>query len=221
MASGSHSGIGGYIRYSACTVWFSKHFNIADFSFASIPLQSQASNDISSYECLAQIALVVLLQSRRPGARLHVRLASFCDNTGAESAANTFYSASVPLAAFAQRLALLSSFSGIRLDVSHIAGPKNEDADFLPRWLLGEFLPPGWNQPLRMRLSLQDVVFHPKMQVYPQDASFLFRVPEIPPFWVPRSDSSLHFLAWWKFALRHCQCTFGDACSISNALTSV
>ena len=180
MASGSEFGIGGYIRSASGTIWFSEFFNIADFAFASIPLQSQASNDISSYECLAQIALVVLLRTRFPGARCRVRLASLCDNTGAESAANTFYSATIPLAAFAQRLALLSSFCGILLDVSHIAGPKNEDADFLSRWRPDTALPSCWNSEFRLRLSLRDLWFaHPKVSVHPdKDASFPFQVPQ-------------------------------------------
>ena len=179
MASGSEFGIGGYIRSSAGTIWFSEHFTVADFAFASIPLKSRASDDISSYECLAQIALVVLLRSRCPGARCRIRLASFCDNTGAESAANTFYSATLPLAAFAQRLALLSSFCGILLDVSHIAGPKNEDADFLSRWRPDAFMPPSWNAALRLRLNLQDLWFaHPKVCLRPEDAAFPFEIPK-------------------------------------------
>ena len=179
MASGSEFGIGGYIRSSTGTIWFSECFNVADFAFASIPLKSQASNDMSSSECLAQIALVVLLRSRCPGARCRIRLASFCDNTGAESAANTFYSATLPLAAFAQRLALLSSFCGILLDVSHIAGPKNEDADFLiSRWRPEATMPPCWNADFRLRLSLHDLWFaHPKVCVHPEDASFPFKIP--------------------------------------------
>ena len=179
MASGSEFGIGGYIRSSTGTLWFSEYFTVADFAFASIPLKSQASNDISSYECLAQLALVVLLRSRYPGARCRIRLASLCDNTGAESAANTFYSATMPLAAFAQRLAMLSSFCGIVLNVSHIAGPKNEDADFLSRWRPSCFMPPSWNPALRLRLTLQDLWFaHPKVCLHPDDASFPFEIPK-------------------------------------------
>ena len=179
MASGCEFAIGGFIRMPSGTIWFSEYFTVADFSFASIPLKSQASNDISSYECLAQIALVVLLRSRLPGARCRVRLASFCDNTGAESAANSFYSATLPLAAFAQRLALLSSFCGIQLDVSHIAGPKNEDADFLSRWRPEANLPPCWNAALRLRLTLHDLWFaHPKVHLHPKDASFPFDIPK-------------------------------------------
>ena len=178
MASGSEFGIGGYIRMSTGTIWFSEYFNVADFAFASIPLKSQASNDISSYECPAQIALVALLRSRCPGARCRVCLAAFCDNTGAESAANSFYSATLPLAAFAQRLALLSSFCGIQLDVSHIAGPKNEDADFLSRWRPEAVMPPCWNAALRLRLTLHDLWFaHPKVHLRPEDASFPFEIP--------------------------------------------
>ena len=106
MASGSTFAIGGLIKLSSQTLWFSECFCISDFSFANIPLHSSASSDISWYECLAQIALLVLLQITLPGSRLSIRLASLSDNTGAETAANKLYSSKMPLAAFSQRLAL-------------------------------------------------------------------------------------------------------------------
>ena len=122
MASGSTFAIGGFIKLASGTLWFSESYSISDFSFANIALHSSASSDISCYECLAQIALVVLLQTALPGARLSIRIASLSDNTGAETCANKLYSSKMPLAAFGQRLALLSSYCGIFLDVTHIAG---------------------------------------------------------------------------------------------------
>ena len=54
-----------------------------------------------------------------------MRIKSWCDNTGAESASNRFYTGKCPLNIFVQRLSLFSCFSGIRLDVGHIPGERN------------------------------------------------------------------------------------------------
>ena len=179
MASGSTFAIGGFIKLPAITLWFSECFSISDFSFANLPLHSSASSDISCYECLAQLALVVLLQTALPGSRLSIRLASLSDNTGAETASNKLYSSKMPLAAFAQRLALLSSYCGIFLDTSHVAGPKNAEADFLSRWRADQPLPPDWPCIGRRRLHLRDLWFaHPQVLTEPPDASFPFQIPK-------------------------------------------
>ena len=179
MASGSTFAIGGFIRLPSGTIWFSESYGIADVSFANITLHSSASSDISCYECLAQIALVVLLQTALPGARLAIRLSSLSDNTGAETSANKFYSSKMPLAAFAQRLALLSSYCGIFLDVSHIAGPKNDAADFLSRWRAHQPLPQEWPPHGRRRLHLRDLWFaHPQVHSEPPHAAFPFQIPK-------------------------------------------
>ena len=178
MASGSTFAIGGFIKLSSGALWFSECYCISDFAFANIPLHSSASSDISCYECLAQIALVVLLQNALPGSRLAIRLASFCDNTGAETAVNKLYSSKMPLAAFSQRLALLSSYCGIFLDATHIAGPKNVEADFLSRWRENQPLPSHWPSAGRRRLALRDLWFaHPQVQSEPPDACFPFQIP--------------------------------------------
>ena len=179
MASGSVFAIGGFIKLSTGTLWFSECYSISDFSFANIPLHSSASSDISCYECLAQIALVVLLQSALPGSRLSIRLASLSDNAGAETAANKLYSSKMPLAAFCQRLALLSSHCGIFLDASHVAGPKNVEADFLSRWREHQPLPASWTPTGRRRLELRDLWFaHPQVHSEPPDACFPFQIPK-------------------------------------------
>ena len=179
MACGSTFAIGGFIKLPSGTLWFSECYSISDFAFANIPLHSSASSDISCYECLAQIALVVLLQTALPGSRLSIRLASLSNNTGAETAANKLYSSKMPLAAFCQRLALLSSHCGIFLDASHVAGPKNVEADFLSRWREHQPLPPSWTSIGRRRLQLRDLWFaHPQVHSEPPDACFPFQIPK-------------------------------------------
>ena len=178
MGNGEVFAIGGYISLSTGEFWFSEKFTVSDFAFADLPLKSEAHRDISCYECLGQIALVWLLSVLHPCCRLSVRMHSWCDNTGAESAANKLFTTAWPLAAFTQRLALLSSFTGIHLDVQHIAGPKNEDADYLSRWLEHSPLAARWKLPFRRRISLKQL-WHasPQISISPPSWKPSFQVP--------------------------------------------
>ena len=55
---------------------------------------------------------VSLFPRNSPGLRLSARMSTWCDNTGAESASNKFYSSRAPLCFVVQRLALLSIVRG-------------------------------------------------------------------------------------------------------------
>ena len=56
------------------------------------------------------------------------------DNTGAEAGIHKLYSSHFPLSAFLKRLCMLACLTGIELDVGHVPGEKNDDADWLSRW---------------------------------------------------------------------------------------
>ena len=157
MGQGDRFAIGGYITSASGEFWFSENFRIQDFAFAEIPLRSEASRDISCYEALAQIALVWLMVS--PFSKLSVRIHSWCDNTGAEASSNSLFTTAWPLAAFTQRLALISSLTGIHLDVGHISGPTNVDADHLSRWVAPAPLASRWKAENRRRVFLKQLWF--------------------------------------------------------------
>ena len=59
---------------------------MADLAFAKV---------ITCYEALGQMALLLCLARRCPGSRLSVRMSTWCDNTGAESASDKLYSSFV------------------------------------------------------------------------------------------------------------------------------
>ncbi|CAE7208989.1 unnamed protein product [Symbiodinium microadriaticum] len=101
MGNGSTFAIGGYIALPSGEYWFSEGFSVSDFAFADLPLKAEAHKDISCYECLGQIALVWLLSTLHPMCKLSITLRTWCDN------------------------------SGIHLDVQHIPGDKNVEADYL------------------------------------------------------------------------------------------
>ena len=134
-ADGGIIGIGGFIRWSdgPCT-WFSETWTLDDLAILGLPLQRPAHRDITCYEALAQLGLMLCLRSVVPSARWVVRLRTLSDNTGAEAGINKLYSSQYPLSAFLQRLCVLACLTGIELDVGHAPGEKNDDADLLSRW---------------------------------------------------------------------------------------
>ncbi|CAE7488632.1 spn-E [Symbiodinium necroappetens] len=103
MGNGSTFAVGGYISLPSGEYWFSECFSVSDFAFADLPLKAEAHKDISCYECLGQIALVWLLSTLHLMCKLSIKLRTWCDNSGAESASNKMFTTSWPFAAFIQR----------------------------------------------------------------------------------------------------------------------
>ncbi|CAE7033490.1 unnamed protein product [Symbiodinium natans] len=77
MGSGTKFAIGGFVKLSTATIWFSECFQLVDFAFAGIELSANASDNISCYECLAQIALLHCVSAVTPGGRMAVRIPSW------------------------------------------------------------------------------------------------------------------------------------------------
>ena len=63
----------------------------------------------------------------------------------------------LPFAAFVQRLAILSSFTDIHLDVQHIPGDKNVEADYLSRWKPPATLASRWQPAFRRQFTLRQL----------------------------------------------------------------
>ena len=101
------------------------------------------------------------------------------ENSGAESVCNKLYSSRVPLNLFVRKLSMWSSLTGIRLECSHIAGEKNDDADALSRWDgIEEPLPTRFHPSDRFEVSLQefwDIQF--QVQLLPSDQHLLWPLP--------------------------------------------
>ena len=134
-ANGDIIGIGGFIQWSdGPCAWFSETWTLDDLASLGLPLQRPAHRNITCYEALAQLGLMLCLRSVVPSARWAVRLRTLSDNTGAEAGINKLYSSQYPLSAFLQRLCMLACLTGIELDVGRVPGEKNNDADRLSRW---------------------------------------------------------------------------------------
>ena len=73
MGEGLVFAIGGFIKCGGSCLWFSESVNVSNMNFTGVTLTHGASDNISCYECLAQIALLHCLSAVVPGGRLCVR----------------------------------------------------------------------------------------------------------------------------------------------------
>ena len=178
-AHGDTCQIGGFIRFpSGTTVWFSEKFSYTDFSARDIPVQKEMQKCIACFETLAQIAILFIFSRSSPGFRYPLRIPSLTDNTGAEAGGNKLFSMSSPMNLFLEKLTLLCTFSGMELDLSHIAGERNEEADALSRW--NDSTEPPFNHlpQNRFQISLSQL-WHPEVSVavYPAETYLSWELP--------------------------------------------
>ena len=157
MASGSTVGIGGCASLSSAgpLLWFSEVFQVQDFVDLGLRMAPQSQRDITCYETLAQHALLFLVAAHLPSGRLQLQLPTLCDNSGSEASVNKLFSTVYPICMFLQRIAAFSALSGLSLEVAHVPGVCNEDADMLSRWDGVSPLPSKWLLQNRVRLPLQ------------------------------------------------------------------
>ena len=135
FANSDICGIAGFIQTAShqC-LWFSERFTKQDFDALQIPVDDDLQKIISALELLAQIAIVYTVSRLFPGHRVPIRIHSFSDNTGAESGSNKLFTMKHPQCLFVEKLCLLSATFSMELDVQHIAGKNNDEADALSRW---------------------------------------------------------------------------------------
>ncbi|CAE7542519.1 unnamed protein product [Symbiodinium sp. CCMP2592] len=179
-AKGNDIGIGGWVELpNQPIVWFSEWFTVQDFRSLGLPMKDDANLDITAYETLAQLALLIAFISITPTGRLRVCIPSWSDNSGTESLTNKLFTVHTPLCFFAQKLATRSWQSGISLDCTHIAGCHNDKADFLSRWK-GDLqeLPSRFTLDHRVRCPLT-VLWEGErdVRVFPPQANLLWQPP--------------------------------------------
>ena len=179
FAAGELCGIGGFIRTpSGDTHWFSERYTGQQFTDLNIELESDLQKSITSMETLAQIAILWISCKTYPGHRIPITLPSFSDNTGAESGSNRLFSTKKPQCWFLEKLCLLSTMSGMEMNVGHIAGPINVEADGLSRWDGNGNPPHQFRASDRIRISLSDLWLQFRTpQTFPSDAFLLWKLP--------------------------------------------
>ena len=157
-AAGDTCEIGGFVKSDAGqTYWFSEIYSHSDFAKLNIELESEMQRSISSFETLAQIALLFVTARFFPAHRMPICLKSLSDNSGAESGSNKLWSMTYPLAIFLERMCLISAMLGMEIDVSHIPGSQNILADDLSRWDQSGNPPHDFQSTDRIRISLSDL----------------------------------------------------------------
>ena len=179
FASSLCIGIGGFLRVQGSSaVWFSERFALSDMQCLGVPLAPDAQKNIGCWELLAQMALLILFAEVCPGGRAGLSLRTFCDNSAAESAGNRMLTTSSPLCFFAQQLACLSFKLGLTLDIQHISGFRNTEADFLSRWQPPEELQHGFELLYRYRFPVARIwQSHHDVRLFPADTKLLWQPP--------------------------------------------
>ena len=171
--------IGGFIRFpSGSTVWYSSRFTYADFAQLEIPVTSEMQKFIACFETLAQIALMFILSRNSPGYRFPLRIASLTDNSGTESGGNKLFSTTFPMNLFLEKLTILCTSSGMELDLSHISGERNDEADALSRWDFSGDPPFGHELHNRVPITLPELwSTTPHVAVHPSDTYLAWQIP--------------------------------------------
>lgn len=171
--------IGGFINFpSGTTVWFSEKFTYDDFKALDIPVTQEMQKCIASFETLAQMAILFIFSRSSPGFRYPLRIPSLTDNSGTEAGGNKLFSTKSPMNLFLEKLTLLCTFSGMELDLSHISGERNTEADALSRWDFQSDPPFSHQLHNRFLLSLQQL-WHPDSAVslHPPDTFISWQLP--------------------------------------------
>ena len=132
FATEDEMGIGGWIKLGVNLFWFSHIWNRHELQpFLEIPKSLQRY--ISSWEALAQLCILLLVNqkcSTRPGI---ISIQSGSDNTGAEANINRGFSNTEVLSDIIKLVSLQQIQCNIFLNIHHIPGEKNTDADDLSR----------------------------------------------------------------------------------------
>jgi hypothetical protein len=159
-------------------IWFSEKFTFQDFSSLNIPVTPEMQKCIASFETLAQIAILYIVSRSSPGFRFPLKIPSLTDNSGTEAGGNKLFSTTVPLNHFLERLTLLCTISGMELDLTHIAGHRNDEADALSRWDFVSEPPFNHSVHNRFPLSLQQL-WHPETSVslHPAETFLSWQLP--------------------------------------------
>ena len=132
FATEDEMGIGGWIKLETNIFWFSHIWNRQELQpFLDTPKSLQRY--ISSWEALAQLCILLLVNqkcSTRPGI---ISIQSGSDNTGAEANINHGFSNTEVLSDIIKLVSIQQIQCNIFLNIHHIPGEKNTDADDLSR----------------------------------------------------------------------------------------
>ena len=172
-AERSTVGIGGWIITKSHVAWFSETWTMTDLRQTWPFLTKTAQSYISSFEALAQFALLQTAYRLVQHSHYQFSLPTGSDNTAAESSLNKLFTTTWPLCHFLKAVASWAHAKGIALQVSHIPGKKNDWADELSRNNLHRFQHrPGQRvrfQPVDLAQIQRQLTLHPPDAPWPPE----------------------------------------------------
>ena len=141
------------LRWKLQMVFRKKNHTLIYINFK-IDLDSDLQKSITCMETLAQLGILHVAARHFHATRMQIQLSSWSDNTGAEGSTSKLFCTSKPLCCFVEKLCMFSALSGIEMDVHHVPGHDNQEADDLSRLDVETNCPTGFHLQDRVRLPL-------------------------------------------------------------------
>ena len=116
---------------------------------------AQQEKKIACFETIAQWVLLQMDYSATGCSSLRFCLPTPSDNSPTQASVNKLFTTAFPLSLFLQKVASWAHAKGLILEVGHIPGVKNTDADDLSRNRLQKFT--GATKSKRFHIKLQDL----------------------------------------------------------------
>ena len=151
MADGTTVGIGGWLATSSTTWWFAQQWDIQELRTAWPFLTKDAQRYIACFETVAQ--WVLLQMAYEATGCLRFCVASRSDNSPTQASINKLFTTAFPLSFFLEKVASWAHARGLELEIGHIPGAKNTDADDLSRNRLEKFARSGHARRFAVHLS--------------------------------------------------------------------
>ena len=171
MADGAQVGIGGWLCTSSQTFWFAQQWSIAELRAHWPFLTKDAQQYIACFETIAQWVLLQMAYAATGCSSLRFCLPTLSDNSPTQASVNKLFTTAFPLCLFLQKVASWAHAKGLSLEVGHIPGVKNTDADDLSRNRLQKFA--STTKSHRFHVHLHDLArSEHEVSLWPSDANW-------------------------------------------------
>ena len=172
-ATPTTAGLGGFVRLpNGSQLFFRNTFSLAELQglFPWLPSQASAQSFISSWELLAQCALVHLLHMLLGPGHRPVHCIFRCDNAAAESSSWKGLSMASGLCSVLRSFFLLQQRCRVSVHIDHVPGLVNDVADALSRATDPAKL--GFRQQEEVHIDWLSFCDWPKLRLFPDPSPF-------------------------------------------------
>ena len=172
-ATSTTAGLGGFVRLpNGSQLFFRNTFSVAELQglFPWLPSQASVQSFISSWELLAQCALVHLLHLLLGPGHLPVHCIFRCDNAAAESSSWKGLSMASGLCSVLRSFFLLQQRCRVSVHIDHVPGLVNDVADALSRATDPAKL--GFRQQEEVEIDWLSFYDWPQLRLFPDPSPF-------------------------------------------------